>query len=206
MVSVDGNVEELTLAIVSEARAEGKDLQAQAEAKADAIRQRAKTEAEQESRRVLARATEEAERLRAQGLATARLKARALELKQREKTLESVFTAVSRRLPTVQQRKDYPEIARGLAREAVSQLHSGKVQLRVDEATRKVLTAGVMDELSKELQVEISLGESLEKGSGVIAYTTDGHLNFDNTLETRLAQLQGSLRAAVYHILAGEAK
>jgi vacuolar-type H+-ATPase subunit E/Vma4 len=132
-------VKELTLAIVSEARAEGQDLQMQAQAKADAIRQRAKTAAEQESRRILAKATEEAERLRAQGLATARLKARALELKQREKLLESVFAAVSLRLPTIQQHKDYPEIALGLAREAVSQLHSGKVELRVDEATRKAL-------------------------------------------------------------------
>ena len=206
MVSVDGNVDELTLAIVSEARAEGQDLQTQAQAKADAIRQRAKTEAEQESRHILAKAAEEAERLRAQGLATARLKARALELKQREKLLESVFAAVSQRLPTVQQRKDYPEIARGLAREAVSQLHSGKVALRVDEATRKALAAQVIAELSRELQAEVSLGESLQKGSGVIAHTTDGHLNFDNTLETRLARLQGNLRAAVYHILAGEAK
>lgn len=206
MVSVDGNVEELTLAIVSEARAEGQDLQTQARAKADAIRQRAKAEAEQESRRILAKATEEAERLRAQGLATARLKARALELKQREKLLETVFAAVSQRLPTIRQRKDYAEIARGLAREAVSQLHSGKVELHADEATRKALTGPVVAELSGELQAEVSLGESLQKGTGVIAHTTDGHLNFDNTLETRLARLQGSLRAAVYHILAGEAK
>jgi vacuolar-type H+-ATPase subunit E/Vma4 len=206
MASVDGNVEELTLAIVSEARAEGQDLRAQAQSKADAIRQRAKTEADQESQRILGKAGEEAERLRAQGLATARLKARALELKQREKLLDNVFVAAAEQLPALQQRKDYQEIARGLAHEAASQLHAKKVELVVDEGTRKVLTAQVIDELSKALQAEVSLGEPLQRGIGVIARAADGHLNFDNTFETRLARMQGALRSAVYHILAGEAK
>ena len=206
MASVDGNVEELTLAIVSEARAEGQDLRAQAKLKADAIRQRIKAEADLDSQRILGKASEEAERLRAQGLATARLKARALELKQREKLLDKVFAAVSERLPAVQQRKDYQEIARGLAHEAASQLHAKKVELIVDEATRKVLTTAVIDALSKELQAEVSLGEPLKEGSGVMARAGDGHLNFDNTLETRLARLQGALRSAVYHLLTGEAK
>jgi vacuolar-type H+-ATPase subunit E/Vma4 len=206
MASVDGNVDELTLAIVSEARAEGQDLRAQAQSKADAIRQRAKAEADLESQRILGKAAEEAERLRAQGLATARLKARAFELKQREKLLDNVFAAVSERLPALQERADYQEIARGLAREAVSQLHANKAELIVDEATRKVLTAPVINELSRELHAEVSLGEPLQKGSGVIARTVDGHLNFDNTFETRLARLQGALRSAVHHILAGEAK
>jgi len=32
----------------------------------------------------------------------------------------------------------------------------------------------------------------------------DGKLNYDNTLETRLNRLQGTLRASVYKILMGE--
>jgi vacuolar-type H+-ATPase subunit E/Vma4 len=206
MESIDGNVEELKLAIVSEARAEAHELQAQAQSKADAIRQRAKSEADSERKRILAKAAEEAERLRAQGLATARLKARASELKQREVMLDKVFASASERLHAVQQRRDYPEIAKALAREAVSQLHTQKAELSVDAATQKVLSAAVIGELSKELKVEISFGEPLTSGSGVLARTVDGHLSFDNTLETRLARTRGALRSAVYHILAGEAK
>jgi len=38
----------------------------------------------------------------------------------------------------------------------------------------------------------------------VIVQTPDGHLNFDNTLETRLARMQNPLRADVFRLLTGE--
>ena len=120
--------------------------------------------------------------------------------------LDKVFASVSERLPAVQQRKDYPEIAKSLAREAVLQLHADKAELSVDAATQKVLSTAVIDGLSKELKVEISFGDPLTSGSGVLARTADGHLSFDNTLETRLARSHGALRSAVYRILAGESK
>ncbi len=206
MVTVDGNVQELTLAIVGEARAEADELRNQAQTKADGIRKRATSDADRERQAILLKATEEAERLRAQGLATARLRARSLQLEHREKLLNKVFTAVAERLPAVPERKDYDTIARGLAREALSQLHAPKVQLLADAATRRVLTSAVIDKIAKELEVDVSLGDVLPRGLGVVAQTDDQHLQFDNTLETRLARLKSALRAPVYDILVGDAK
>ena len=48
------------------------------------------------------------------------------------------------------------------------------------------------------------MGDVLEEGTGVIVDASDGHLHFDNTLETRLSRLQSSLRSSVYHVLMGE--
>jgi vacuolar-type H+-ATPase subunit E/Vma4 len=206
MVTVDGNVEELALAIVGEARAEADELRAGAQTKADAIRKRATAEAERERQAILLKANEEAERTRAQGLATAHLRARSLELEHRERLLNRVFAAASERLSSVQQRKDYEAIARRLAGEALSQLHSPKAQIVADEATRHVLTRHVLDEIAKDLQMDVSVGDVLPRGLGVVAQTVDEHLQFDNTLETRLARMQTTLRAAVYGILIGEAK
>ncbi len=117
-----------------------------------------------------------------------------------------MFAAVSERLPAVQQRKDYDAIARDLSREALSQLHAPKVQIVADQATRRILTPGIIDEIAKDLKVEVSLGDVLPRGLGVVAQTVDQHLQFDNTLETRLARMKSALRAPVYDILVGEAK
>ena len=83
-------------------------------------------------------------------------------------------------------------------------MHSSSAEILADAETRKVLTSAVLEEVGRELEVQASLGKVLEAGTGVIAQAADGHLQFDNTLETRLARLQGGLRAAVFHILVGE--
>ncbi len=63
---------------------------------------------------------------------------------------------------------------------------------------------GVLDEISKGMKARLQLGEPLEKGTGVMVETSDGHLQYDNTLETRLNRMQGGLRSTVYHLLMGE--
>ena len=50
----------------------------------------------------------------------------------------------------------------------------------------------------------MKLAHPLEKGTGVVVETHDGHLQYDNTLETRLNRLQNLLRSPVYHLLMGE--
>ena len=58
--------------------------------------------------------------------------------------------------------------------------------------------------LEKDLAVQLELGEPLERGTGVVLVTADGHRRYDNTLETRLSRMQAALRTPVYHILMGE--
>jgi vacuolar-type H+-ATPase subunit E/Vma4 len=204
MATVDGSVEDLNLAIVSEARLESEDLKAKAEARAAAIRQKAHADAESLRQSILDAASDEADRVRAQAVAAARLKARAQELRQREVLLDKVFEAVRQRLPSVLKRNDYPEIARRLLHEALQQLRSSSAKILADAETQKVVAGAMLEAVARELEVQASLGEALKAGSGIIAQTTNGHLHFDNTLESRLARLQGGLRSAVYHILVGE--
>ncbi|HWT79891.1 MAG TPA: V-type ATP synthase subunit E, partial [Candidatus Methylomirabilis sp.] len=71
-------------------------------------------------------------------------------------------------------------------------------------ATQKLLSGALLEDISKEMKTELALGNPLEQGTGVMVETEDGHLKFDNTLETRLNRLQGGLRSSVYRILMGE--
>ena len=205
MKSVEENIEALSRAMLSEAKAEAELIKTDAQAKADAIRQKAQAQTAGERSEILDRARQEAERLRGQVVATTQMKARTLELDHREKLLLSVFTSALQELHSVEQWNNYQEIALSLVREALLQLNSNKMKIRVDEYTKKFLTDQVLEEISKELKVHVSFGKPLDlQGTGVIVETDDGHLQFDNTLETRLTRLQNTLRSPVYRILIGE--
>ncbi len=202
----DGDVELLSRAILNEAQSEAADVRTTAQSKADAVKQRAVAEAQRERSDIVEKAQREAARLRSQAISTAQLKARSGELEHREKLLVQVFEAAERAIESVPQRKDYGSIASSLVREGVQQLNAPEIEVRADAATAKHLTPSVVQSLSTELHVQLSIGQALERGVGVVLQTPDGHLQFDNTLQTRLARLRSTLRAAVYGILTGESK
>ncbi|HXF85364.1 MAG TPA: V-type ATP synthase subunit E [Anaerolineales bacterium] len=198
---IEEDIERLEKAILQEAREEAEQVKAEARAKAAEIRQRAQAQAESERKAILARAREDVNRLRGQTIAAAQLKARTLQLEFREKVLDKVFEAARQKLPNVRQRSDFSKIANRLLREALMQLRVDAAEVHADEATQKVLA---LDEISKELNVRLTLGSPLTEGIGVVLDAAGGKLHYDNTLGTRLDRLQGALRSSVYHVLIGE--
>jgi vacuolar-type H+-ATPase subunit E/Vma4 len=204
MRTIEENIESLSRAMLSEAKAEAEQAQADAKAKADAIQLHAQEQAAVVRAEILERARADADRLGGQVKATSQMKARTIELAHREKLLNEVFSTSRKQLATVQQWADYDQIAQRLLREALNQLKARKLQVRADAATLKFFTDEVVAQISKDLDVQISFGKPLEHGIGVIAATADGHLTYDNTLETRLNRLQNTLRSPVYRLLIGE--
>jgi V/A-type H+/Na+-transporting ATPase subunit E len=197
-------IEMLSRAILTEARDEAEQIKAEAKEKAEAIRKRAQEQAEQERKAILDRAREDAERLRGQAVATAQLKARSLQLTNREQLLDRVFKTVRERLSDIQKRPDYDQIAALLLREALVQLRVNKAEIRADKTTKTILEKKALDEISRELKGQFTSAGEIEEGMGVIIDAADGKLHYDNTLETRLQRLEGSLRSAVYKVLIGE--
>lgn len=205
MSVVDEDIEKLSRAVLSEARGEAEEILAEARAKADGVRKLAKERAAAERKEILARAAEEAGRIRSQAIATTQLKARTLQLERREKLLEQVFKAARQQLPSVQKWGDYDQIANQLLREALTRLGTGSARVRADGATQKLLSGPALEQLAGEAKMELQMAEPLTGGIGVIVETLDGHLHYDNTLQTRLERLENSLRSPVFHTLVGEA-
>ncbi|MCX6059146.1 MAG: V-type ATP synthase subunit E family protein [Chloroflexi bacterium] len=198
------NIENLSRAILFEAKSDAEQIQTDAKEKADAIRQQAQQRAESERKEIMERAKQDAERIRSQVVATAQMKARTLQLEHREKLLDKVFNAAKEKLASLQKRPDYDKVVAELLREAVTQLKVDQAEVRVDAATQKVLKEQTLSELSKELKTQLSIGKALEDGLGIVINADHGRLHYDNTLETRLNRLQSALRSAVYHVLMGE--
>jgi vacuolar-type H+-ATPase subunit E/Vma4 len=204
MKSVEENLQALSRAVLHDARDESERMLADAKAKAEAVRQKAEEQAQSEREAILEQARQEAERIHSEAIAAAEMQARTLQLERREKVLDKVFEAARERLPAVQQWTDYEQIVRQLLREAVTHLGASAVQIRADKETQKLLSDDLLAELSEELDVQLQLGATLERGIGVIAETEDGHRQYDNTLQTRLSRQKDALRSPVYHILMGE--
>jgi len=204
MRSIEENIDALSREMLGNAKAEAEQILAEAKAKADAIRRKAEDQAAAERAQILERAKQEADRLRGQVVATTQMKARTMELEHREKLLDKVFTAAHLQLADVVKHSDYKVIARRLVQEALVQLKPKSAKIRADKVTQSFLTEAVLDGLSKEYTVKLTFGEPLAQGIGVVVETDDGHLQYDNTLETRLNRLQNGLRPPVYRILIGE--
>jgi vacuolar-type H+-ATPase subunit E/Vma4 len=189
MKSEDENLQQLSRAILAEAQMETARLESEAQSSAATIQERAQAEAE---------------RLRGQAVATAQLRTRTKELAGREILLRQVFAAARQQLESIPRRKDYEKIVVELVREAARQLKVDRAEVLTDGETRRILTTALLKNLSDELGIQLSLGAPLDKGTGVLVRTQDGHLQYDNTLETRLARLQGAVRADVFRVLMGE--
>ena len=205
MASIDENIKVLSRAVLSDVQGDADQVLAEANSKAEGIKKRAQEQAEAERAKILEQASTEAERVRGQAVATSQLKARTMLLEQREKLLDEVFDTAEKRLSSILRGSDYEQTAQRLFKEALLQLGSNSAMVRADEETLKTLSTSDIESISKDLQMQVKMGEPLEKGLGVIAETEDGHRQYDNTLETRLKRMKDTLRATVYRILMGEA-
>jgi vacuolar-type H+-ATPase subunit E/Vma4 len=204
MKATDENIKVLSSAVLRDVRGDADQILADARTKADEIRRRAQEQAEAERAQILEQATVETDQIRGQVVATNQLKARTMQLEQREKLLEEVFNTVKQRLPSVLRGSDYEKIGQRLLREAITQLGVSTVIVRADSETLKSLSTRVLEDISKETGMQIRLGDPLENGLGVVAETEDKHRQYDNTLETRLRRMQATLRSSIYRILIGE--
>ena len=200
----DDNIQRLSREIIQQAEADAEKILSDAKAKADEIKNQAQVTMDGEKKQILQQAKNDADRIRGQAIATAQLKARTLILESREKLLVSVFESSMEKISSVQNYSDYPAIVESLALEAINQLAVNKVIIHADKVTTEILKTSVLKNISMKYDGTIEIGEPLKKGTGIIAETVDGHLNYDNTLETRLHRLKGELRSPVYHLLMGE--
>jgi vacuolar-type H+-ATPase subunit E/Vma4 len=190
MKSPDENIKVLSRAVLSDAREDAEQALNEAKAKAEEIRQNAREEAEANRSRIMEQAHREAERVRSQAVAVAQL--------------EEVFSEAHQKLTAMQRDSDYEQVAERLLRESLKQLNADMARVRADKTTQEIFTTSLLEKVSKDLDVKIQMGETLEQGTGVVVETMDGHRQLDNTLETRLTRMEEALRTPVYRILTGE--
>jgi vacuolar-type H+-ATPase subunit E/Vma4 len=199
------NVYALEQAIMEMAQQEVQTILSEAQTQAESIHKQADVKAEVERNKVVQAAQKEVDILVSQATSKAQLEAQMLKLQRRERLLEHTFAQVREQLASITERPDYTDIVQRLIREATTYLGEETLTVHADPKTQTLLTAAVLNELARELNVSWELGTPLDNGTGIVLAAAGGHRRYDNTLEARLTRQQDSLRSAVYHILAQDA-
>jgi vacuolar-type H+-ATPase subunit E/Vma4 len=199
-----GDIRSLETVITTEARQDAAKITAETESHIESIKRQALEQADRQRNAILKQAQEKVETLQSQAVTSAQLEAQTLKLERRETLLARVMSEARRRLAGVTEWPEYSSVVRHLIREGVEVLGAESLVIQADETTRRMLDDHVLAALQEDLAVQLELGAPLERGTGVVIVTADGHRRYDNTLETRLARMQAALRTPVYHILMGE--
>ena len=145
-----------------EARAEVEHTLAEARQKADAIRSESRDQAASERARIIANANQEEARLRSQAIAAAQLKARTLQLEQREILLNSVFEQARQQISGCRKKPGVPGYRNGFTERgprSAGQLfgaHPGRFHHASPTPT-------VLDPILKETGVRLELASRYKK-------------------------------------------
>lgn len=204
--SLDGRIQDLTRAIIDDARAEVIQLHTEAKAKETEILTAGEKEADQIRKEILDQAQKESAAYKEKALADIQMQARMLWLERRELLFSKVFDNAKQRLSSLIQTPEYALALKGFVKEAVSNIQATTVRLHFDDFSRGLISDLDLKTIQEELKVKLLIGENIQKGIGVVAETEDGHRHYDNTLEVRLQRQQMGLRSAVYRILMGESQ
>lgn len=202
--NIDESIQELSRAVMNEAKTNAEKIKAEAIEKAALIQQEAQNKANMEREQKIALAKKEAAGIKKQQVASMKLKAQMLWIDRREKMLDNVFSVARERIVNITQWTNYEDIAVQLVKEAVENLQCTEARIFADSKTLSILTEKKLQTIAKEMNYKLVLGDELKEGTGIVVESMDGHRQFDNTFEARLDHLQDSLRAPVYHVLLGE--
>lgn len=202
--SLDERFDILTKAIMEDAQSDAAKVREDAQQKADEIVRDANAEAASIRKDILDHAHQEAEVLKEEKLSEAKMKAQMQWLEHREVLLDKVFQEAKNRIQGLVLTSSYPKVLENLILETIANMQSDEIILHFDTISQKIISTDWIKELAENTQISLTIGETLQTGTGVTAGTKDGKRQFDNTLETRLQRQQQQLRSSVYHVMMGE--
>ena len=198
------NIQNLSRTVLRTAEQEAQKVLSEAEEQANQLRRVAEQEREDAYHQVIAKALKEASFIRNKNRATVEAEVQMKWLIKREELINDVFNQCLVSLHTITEQENYQEIILGLVAEAIFQLNDPAVKISLDEQANQLLDDDQLNQLASEYHVTLERGKLLKGKLGVIAQTSDGHRQFDNTLQARLARMKNKLRMPVYQILMGE--
>jgi V/A-type H+-transporting ATPase subunit E len=162
--------------------------------------QNSKKEAEESVAKITEAANKQAESLRRQILGTAELEARNMKLRALEKAVNGVFQEAIGRVAKAPPSR-YEKSLTGLIREGV-QVIGPEAHVACSERDRR-LVSSIIERLNEE-GMKLTLGkDKVDTLGGVVLYSPDGTIRFDNTVEARLERTRPELRKDVAALLSG---
>lgn len=150
--------------------------------------------------KILEASTKQAASLKRQMIDSAELKARNMQLKALEDTVNEVFSEGVKRLPELSPLQREEALGR-LVREGI-QVIGQKARVSCNVADKKIV-ASVVRKLNKEGARLTMDPEAIQAIGGVTLAIQDGSIRFENTFEARLERMKQVLRKEIASTLYG---
>jgi V/A-type H+-transporting ATPase subunit E len=199
---MEEKVEKIIQRIEEDSRAEVEGILREARDKAEKIKAEAEKKAKGIEDEIIGKGKREAEQEKQRIIANARLRARKMKLDAKEEVIRAALEEAEKKLKKVSTSKDYPKVLENLIEEAAISIGEKEVKIFVRKEDARILTADLLEKLSKEAKCKISLSsQTINTCGGVIARTNDGRVEVDNTLETRMERMREDLRSQVAEVL-----
>jgi len=175
MANIEEGLASIANEILEDVKKESEKIIRDAETKAAEILREAKTEAESIRLSLLTEAKEKSELEQKKMQSLTQIEIRNMQLQVKENYINDVFDKVLARLKQFVESDSYPSCLLTLIEEAVKKIDSEQVVVYVNSKDQKLLKNGVLDELSKKMEKNLTLAnEPVDCLGGCVVKTPDG--------------------------------
>lgn len=205
---MSSGTDKIVLSIMSEAQEKADVIIQNANAEISTINARAEKTAEAEKSKILENGKKQSDMRYQQIISEAKMNARRAELGAKEEVIEIAFNKASEELKAKASSYD-DEYAQSLIaniKEAANEIGGGDLIIRLNNADSNKIESK-LSELSSDISREIGtfttlkLGEPIDVIGGAVVKTSNGYIEVNNTIESRLDRFKSVLRSEVANIL-----
>jgi V/A-type H+-transporting ATPase subunit E len=203
---MSSGTDKIVSSIMSEAQGKADVIIQDANAEVSAINAKAEKTAEIEKTKILENGKKQSEMRYQQIISEAKMNARRAELGAKEEVIEAAFAKATDELKAIASSDgdQYDDALTRMIKEAADELGSNDVVLQMNEKDTKKFKDQLGSSGVSTFQIEdvtFELGEPIDTIGGAILKTSNGDIEVNNTIESRLDRFKSVLRSEVANVL-----
>jgi V/A-type H+-transporting ATPase subunit E len=191
---------------MSEAQGKADIIMQDANSEIAAINANAEKTAEAEKTKILENGKKQSEMRYQQIISEAKMNARRAELGAKEEVIEAAFNKATDELQSIASSgsEEYDDALTRMIKEAADEIGGKNLVLQMNEKDTKKFKDQLESSGVSTFQIEditFELGEPIETMGGAILKTSNGDIEVNNTIESRLDRFKSVLRSEVANVL-----
>jgi V/A-type H+-transporting ATPase subunit E len=189
--------------ILTQSKSEAESILDQAKKEYDRQINQAKKEADREQEQLLKNGQVQASGIRKKILSNVKLEVKKQQLDTREKVIVQIFQILTDRLIGYRDHSDYLQFLIESIVEAAVALPGDRIQLCVGEKEKQLLETKTLHSIEKQImdrskrKVTLNITEDFIDEGGVLAFTADKRMRFDNRFSAQLHRMEDEMRLMI---------
>ena len=203
---MSSGTDKIVSSIMSEAQEKADVIIQDANAEVSAITAKAEKTAEAEKLKILENGKKQSDMRYQQIISEAKMNARRAELGAKEEVIEAAFAKATDELKSIASSgsDQYDDALTRMIKEAADELGGKNLIIQMNEEDTKKFKDQLESSEVSTFQIEditFELGEPIETIGGAILKTSNGDIEVNNTIESRLDRFKSVLRSEVANVL-----